>query len=34
MASLIDLADQSRRDAHLTAESHGRTIAARVRAAA
>jgi FMN-dependent NADH-azoreductase len=34
MAALIDLAEQSRRDAHVTAESHGRTIAQRVRAAA
>ncbi|HEY2669351.1 MAG TPA: NAD(P)H-dependent oxidoreductase [Rugosimonospora sp.] len=34
MASLIGLADQSLRDAHLTADSHGRTIAERVRAAA
>jgi FMN-dependent NADH-azoreductase len=34
MEELRGLAEQSLRDAHATAENHGRTIAARVRAAA
>jgi FMN-dependent NADH-azoreductase len=34
MAELRPLAEQSLRDAHVTAESHGRTIAERLRAAA
>src|SRR5262245_5191200 len=32
MAALRDLAEQSLRDAHATAEAHGRTVARRVRA--
>lgn len=34
MESLIGLAEESRRDAHVVADGHGRTIAQRVRAAA
>ncbi|GAA5180666.1 NAD(P)H-dependent oxidoreductase [Rugosimonospora acidiphila] len=34
MASLVGLADESRRNAHVVADSHGRTLAQRMRAAA